>query len=94
MDLEEDKEILEERLYRELTRKIQSMRKEAKFVVKDRIGLTLKSDSETENSLKKFVTTLKKDVGAKVVEIGKLEGKYSSELVFRDKSIKIGLNKI
>ena len=94
VDLEEDKEILEERMYRELTRKIQSMRKETKFVVKDRIELTLKSDSETENSLKKFVTTLKKDVGAKLVEIGKLEGKNTSELVFLDKSIKIGFNKI
>jgi len=94
LDLEEDKEILEERLYRELTRKIQAMRKENRFVVKDTISLTLKSDPETEKSLKKFVSTLKKDVGAKVVEIGKTGGNYSSELVFKNKSIKIGFNKI
>ena len=89
LDLTEDEELFEERLYRELTRKIQSTRKENNLVVKDRISLTLKSDEKTEETLKKSVSDLKKDVGAKTIEIGKLKGKSSSELVFRDKKIKI-----
>jgi isoleucyl-tRNA synthetase len=93
LDLSEDKEIFEDRLYRELTRKIQGMRKNCKFVVEDRIKLTLKSDIETERSLKKFVESLKKDVGAKIVEIGKIEGKYSDELKFNDKKIEINFDK-
>jgi hypothetical protein len=80
-------------LYRELTRKIQEMRKNCKFVVEDRIKLTLKSDAETEKSLKKFTESLKKDVGAKIVEISKLEGKYSDELKFNNKKIEIKFDK-
>jgi len=94
LDLTEDDEILEERLYRELTRKVQALRKEYEFIVKDRIKLTLKSDPDTENSLKKSMDSLKIDVGAKQVEIGKLEGKYKGKLVFKDKKIDIMFKKI
>jgi len=93
LDLTEDKEIFEDRLYRELTRKVQEMRKNCKFIVEDRIKLTLKSDDETEKSLKKFVESIKKDVGAKSVEISKLEGKYSDELKFNDKKVEIKFDK-
>jgi isoleucyl-tRNA synthetase len=94
LDLSEDKEIFEDRLYRELTRKIQGMRKNCKFVVEDRIKLTLKSDADNEKSLKKFVKSLKRDVGAKIIEIGKLEGKYSDELKFNDKILLISFDKV
>jgi isoleucyl-tRNA synthetase len=94
LDLTEDREIFEERLYRELTRKIQAMRKEYKFVVKDRIELTLKSDADTEKCLEKFIDSLKRDVGAKTVEIGKLGGKYSGELEFRGRRILIRFDKV
>ena len=94
LDLVEDKEILEKRLYRELTRKIQALRKEHKFVVSDRIKLSLKSDQDTEKSLKKNVKALKTDVGAKTVDIGILKGKYTGELKFRDKIVSIGFNKM
>ncbi len=89
VDLEEDESLREERLYRELTRKIQALRKEYKFVVEDRIKLTLKSDEETERILRKFAEFLKKDVGAEKVEIGELRGKYGGELKFREKKIEI-----
>jgi len=89
VDLEEDTSLREERLYRELTRKIQALRKEYKFVVEDRIKLTLKSDEETERILRKFAEFLKKDVGAEKVEIGELRGKYGGELKFREKKIEI-----
>jgi len=93
LDLTEDKTIMKERIYRELTRKIQALRKEYKFVVKDRIRLTLKSDVDTEKSLKKFKKDLKRDVGAKIVEVGKLKGKYDGELVFKDKKVGIKFDK-
>jgi isoleucyl-tRNA synthetase len=94
LDLSEDKGIFEDRLYRELTRKIQEMRKDCKFIVNDRIKLTLKSDTETEKSLKKFVNELKKDVGAKSVDVGDLIGDYSGELEFNDKKIMLKFSKV
>jgi isoleucyl-tRNA synthetase len=93
LDLSEDKELFEDRLYRELTRKIQEMRKNCKLIVEDRIKLTLKSDLETEKSLKKFIENLKRDVGAKTIEIGKTAGKYPVELKFNDKKIEIKFDK-
>jgi isoleucyl-tRNA synthetase len=93
IDLAEDKAMLEEAMYRELTRKIQAIRKDKKFVVGDKINLTIKSDLETEKILKKFVDDLKKDVGASSVEIGKLEGEYSGEFEFRNRRIMLKFSK-
>ncbi|MCD6226742.1 MAG: isoleucine--tRNA ligase [Candidatus Aenigmarchaeota archaeon] len=89
LDLSEDEKLFEQRLYRELTRKIQALRKKYDFVVSDKIDLTLKSDAKTEKVLKKF-TSLKKDVNAKTLEIGKLKGINKGELKFRDIVIEIG----
>ena len=80
---------MEERFYRELTRTVQSMRKKQKLVVSDRIELTLKSDSETEKVLKKYVDNLKKGVGANKVEVGKSEGKSEGKLKFKDKVVEV-----
>ncbi len=93
LDLTEDKKILEKRLYRELTRKIQALRKENKFVVSDRIKLTLKSTPDIEKGLKQSVKTLKTDVGAKTIEIGVLEGQYKGELKFKDKIVSIAFGR-
>lgn len=89
LDLSEDKNMFEERLYRELTRKIQGLRKKYNFVVSDKINLTLKSDSKTEKILKKF-TSLKKDINAKTLKIGSLKGVNKGQLKFRDIEIEIG----
>jgi len=94
LDLTEDKKILGKRLYRELTRKIQALRKEHKFVVNERIKLSLKSDRDTEKELKKNVKVLKIDVGAKTVGVGVLKGKYTGELKFKDKTVSIAFDKI
>ena len=77
-----------------MTRKIQEMRKIFKFVVEDRIKLTLKSDQDTEKSLKKNVKILKTDVGAKTVDIGILKGKYTDKLKFKEKIVSIAFDKI
>lgn len=94
LDLEENQNLYEERLYRELTRFIQEMRKRYKFVVTENIKLTLKSDSSTEKNLKKFSSKLKKDVGATKVEIGKLSGKYKGEMKFKEIKIDVRFDKI
>jgi isoleucyl-tRNA synthetase len=94
LDLEEDDKILFERLYRELTRNIQSMRKKNGLVVEERIALSLKSDEKTEKKLNKFKKDLKQDVGAKKVQIGELKGKFSSELTFKDKKVEISFSKV
>jgi isoleucyl-tRNA synthetase len=94
LDLSEDKEISDDRMYRELTRKIQEMRKNCKLVVEDRIKVSLRSDTITEKTLKKFVNELKKDVGASSIEIGKLEGEHTGELEFKDKKIILKFSKV
>jgi len=90
LDTSEDENMFEERLYRELTRKIQAMRKKAGLVVKDKIKLNLKSDEKTENILKKFEDKIKKDVGANQVNIGTLEGKIIEKLQFQEIVVEIG----
>ncbi|MBD3155559.1 MAG: isoleucine--tRNA ligase [Candidatus Aenigmarchaeota archaeon] len=89
LDLSEDQNLMEERLYRDLTRKIQSMRKKAGLKVSDKIELTMKSENDFEQILEKFSNDLKKDVGAGKVQIGKLEGKNENKLKFRGKEIEI-----
>ncbi len=93
LDLTEDKEIFQERLYRELTRNIQDMRKKNNFVVSDRISLTLKSDESTEEILKKLKKSIATETGCSSVDVGTLIGKYEGELVFNDKKIEIKFDK-
>ncbi|NCO96734.1 MAG: isoleucine--tRNA ligase [Candidatus Aenigmarchaeota archaeon CG_4_10_14_0_8_um_filter_37_24] len=90
LDLSEDEELAQERLYRELTRTIQAMRKKKGLIVSDKIELTIKSDTGTEKVLKKFAAKLEKDVGAGKVLVGKLEGKNKDELKFKDKVVEVG----
>jgi hypothetical protein len=92
LDLTEDKEMYEDRICRELTRKIQDLRKRCKFVVTDRIKLSLKSDPPVEEILKKFAEEIKKEVGAETIEIGTLKGKNKGELVFQNKKIEISFD--
>jgi isoleucyl-tRNA synthetase len=89
-----DEGILEEAMVRELIRKLQDMRKENKFNVKESINLSLDSDEKTNGVLKKFTKMLQKEVGAKQVKIGKVEGNFTGELEFEDKKISIAFSKI
>ncbi|MDI6798937.1 MAG: isoleucine--tRNA ligase [Candidatus Aenigmarchaeota archaeon] len=94
VDKKLDKDLLEQALIRELIRQIQSMRKKHGLQVKDRIKLTLDSSKDVAATLKKYVEELKKEVGAKEIKIGKLEGKYRGSLEFEKKRIEIAFNKI
>jgi isoleucyl-tRNA synthetase len=89
LDLTEDQELMEERLYRELTRIIQSMRKKQKLVVSDKIELNLKSDPKTEKILEKFTEDLKKDVGASKVDIGSSKDENKQKMEFKGMEIEI-----
>jgi len=87
-------ELKEEALIRELIRKVQEMRKEKSFNVKESISLCLKSDEKIEKILEKFVEMLKKEVGAINIEVGKLEGEHKDKLSFEEVSIEIAFNKV
>jgi len=87
-------ELKEEALIRELIRKVQEMRKEKSFNVKESISLHLKSDEKTEKILEKFAEMLKKEVGAISIEVGKLEGEHKDKLSFEGVSIEIAFNKV
>jgi isoleucyl-tRNA synthetase len=89
-----DEKLMNEALVRELIREVQGMRKKNKFSVKESIILTLNSDEKTNEILKDHAKDLQKEVGAKKVIIGKLEGKFTSELKFEDKTIDISFEKI
>jgi len=88
------KRLLEEALFRELIRQVQSLRKKYGFQVKDRISLTLNSDKKTNKTLEKYVKILKKEVGAKKVRVGKLKGKHKGSLEFEKVKIEIMFDKL
>lgn len=83
-----------EAMLREVVREVQNMRKENGFKVRERIKLTLASDDKTNKALKGFVDTLKKEVGASKVAIGKSVGKHKGELKFDKIKIEIAFSKI
>lgn len=88
-----DEELLEEALIRELTREVQEMRKKNKFQVKEMIKLTLSSDEKINKLLEKRAKTIEKEVGAKEIVVGKLEGEFIGKVQFKDKSIEINFSK-
>jgi len=94
VDKKLDKQLLEQALIRELIRQIQDMRKKHDLQVKDRIKLTLDSSKDVNATLKKYVKELKKEVGAKEIKVGKLQGKYKGSLEFHNKKIEISFDKL
>jgi isoleucyl-tRNA synthetase len=87
-------DLKEEALIRELIRKVQEMRKEKNFNVKESISLSLKSDEKTEKILEKYADVLKKEVGASKLEVGKLEGTYTGKLEIEEISVGIAFEKV
>ncbi len=86
-DFDED-----EVLMREVVRKIQSMRKKHGYNVKDSITLTISSGKETNELLQSRKDELKKEVGAKVIDVGKLAGKRKGKLEFKGKVVEISFS--
>lgn len=90
LDLTEDQGLSEERLYREIKRLVQTMRKKNGLVVTDKISLSIKSEGEIEQSIKRFAERLKNEVGAEKVLFENPTGKCQEEFIFNGKVIKIG----
>ncbi len=88
-----DERLINEALFRELVREIQSMRKKNKFQVTDRIILTLSSDDNTSKFLGRKKKELMKEVGAAKVVIGKLAGHCKGKLKFKNTEIEIAFEK-
>lgn len=92
VDKKLDEKLLEEAMIRELIRSIQDLRKKKGFKVHQFISLTLNSDHSTNNILKKYLRDLKKEVGAKKIEIGSIKGKNRGHLEFENKKIDIAFD--
>jgi len=90
VSIEMGEDLLNEALIREVTRKIQSMRKKAGMNVDQKIVLYLKSDEKTEDIFGDRVKDLMKNVGASSIEIGQSKGEHTSDLEF--KSRKVGIS--
>jgi len=87
------KVLMNEALVRELIRKIQVLRKEARLDVHDKITLVLETDKKTGKLLKKYEAELLSGTGAKTVDLDRVE-KPQGELVFEGKSVKIIFRKV
>lgn len=85
-------ELVDEALFREIVRKIQSMRKKSKLQVKDRISLFLDSDEKTVGLIESKKGELMKEVGASEITIGKSDAKNKDELEFKSKKVSIGFD--
>ncbi len=90
-DMEETREIFEERLVRELIRNVQQTRKEMKLIVKQKVKIKIDTDKETGKIIDKWKETIKKEVGAEEISFEKSGDKVS---VYKDKEIKFDLEVI
>ncbi|MCD6403222.1 MAG: class I tRNA ligase family protein, partial [Candidatus Aenigmarchaeota archaeon] len=93
VSLEEDEQLYAERLFREITRYIQELRKKNGFNVREEINLTISSDEKTNAILRNLSERIKKSVNASKVVVGKLEGEFRGKLKFKEKIIEIAFSK-
>ena len=84
-ELELGKPLMEEALIRELIRKVQIERKEKKLEVRDKINITLESDSRTEKILNDFKNDIMIGTGSNAIGFNKIK-KPTNSLKF-EKSV-------
>lgn len=92
LDTKLTKELEQEGYFREVSRKVQDLRKKAKLVPRDRISLVIDSDYD----LMAFKEQLMERVGAVNLAFGTLDGQYNvqKEEKIKDYSFKIAFNKL
>ena len=92
LDTKLTKELEQEGFYRELTRKVQALRKKAGLNKIDEISLVI----ESNYNLSKFKSQFKEKVGAINLAFGSLDGNYdvTSEEKIKGKIFKIAFNKL
>ena len=93
-----DEELEAEGYAREITRRIQELRKKAGLQKKDRISLFIKTDEELKDMLNNFYSAIKEKVGAEILKISNLEPskkhKFESKEKVKDKKFELFLEKV
>ncbi len=83
---------------RELTRRIQELRKKSGLQKKDRISLFIKTDEEMKNTLNNFYSAIKDRVGAEILKISELKPSkkhpFSSKEKVKDREFELFLEKV
>ena len=93
LDVNLTPELIDEGYLREIVSKIQTMRKEADFVVTDRITLYFVSDGELARIMSKYKDQIAKSVLAENVVEGKLSG-YTKEWDINDLKLTLAVEKL
>ena len=86
-------ELLEEGFMREITSKIQTMRKEAGFEVMDKIRVSVNDNVKIAEILKKFESEICKDTMAEAVVYDAVTG-YSKQWNINGETVTLGVEKI
>jgi isoleucyl-tRNA synthetase len=94
LDINQTSELLAEGYTREISRKIQALRKQANLIKSDNIELEIISDFN--ESLVPHIESIQKQVGAKTISLEKLQKKfkYSKEGKIKSKKFQISFNKL
>ncbi len=88
LDASENEKMLASGYAREITRKVQDLRKRERLVKKDRIVLIVECPKSLWSKVKGFLD--KSKVGAKRIEFGKVKGKREDEFKVKGERIKVG----
>ena len=93
LDTTMNPELENEGYFRELTRRIQSLRKKAELNKKDKIELVLELDKGFESYIRKNLKELEEKVGSKKTIFGKVskEFKFSTKEKVKQKEFVIGI---
>ncbi|MBD3262852.1 isoleucine--tRNA ligase [Candidatus Woesearchaeota archaeon] len=95
LEKDETSDMLASGFAREITRKIQALRKKAGLEKPDKISLVISVDEGLEKQLQEFTKDIKSKVGAKKLEFVKVSGlKHSKKFKIRNKEISIGFKVI
>ncbi len=96
LDTTMDSELENEGYFRELTRRIQSLRKKAELNKMDKVELVLELDTDFETYVKGNLMELERKVGSKKTVFGKIskEFKFSTKEKVKQKKFVIGIKKI
>lgn len=91
VDLTMTPELVREGMAREVTRRVNQLRKDAGLTIADRIALKIWSDSaEVETMLKEFGDELKRDTLSSNLEIGRFEAEHRSRFRVAEQDVEIG----
>lgn len=94
IDTNLSEELISEGLMREIVRHIQDMRKEADFMVSDRILIMLKSEGQMEMTISRYADTIKTEtLGDELMQGGEIEWDIEKEVEIEGFLTKIALKK-